>query len=664
VPAEQRLSALLAVSAALASSKTGAEARERIVTALAEGLGWPLGAFWGPDEDGARLVCLATWSAAPAERASAAYETETRDTTFTATEGLPGRVWASGQPLWTRDVREETAWVRTALARQIGLATVLLVPVRGARRVRGVIELAALDVRETDQTLFGAVQGVGEQLGQFLDREEAEEQRRVSEARSQAILASALDAVVAIDHKGRITEFNPASERIFGFRRDEVLGQSMGDVLVPPHLRDAHRNGLQRYLDTEEPHVLGQRLELPARHADGSLIPCELYIVRIPQEGPPAFTAFLRDITERKEQEEALRSSEARTRALVDRMLEGLIVTDPDGVIQDLNPAGQRIFGYAREEIVGQSVRTLMPPEHAATPDALSRAYESSVGRVTEWPARRKSGEIFPMELQLWEFDTAEGRLLAGYVRDLSERHEIDRLKKEFVGTVSHELRTPLTSLRGSLGLLTSGVVGSLPPDTLKMVEIAERNTVRLIDLINGILDLERLGTGAVQLILAPTPLAEAIEKAHEAVAALAREAEVTIDRPRTDHVVNADEQRLVQVLVNLLGNAIKFSSAGSGVELEVDVTDGRARVRVLDRGRGVPGEMQQAIFEPFRQVEGTDARREGGSGLGLAISRAIVEQHGGRIGVEPREGGGSVFWFTLPLPSAAAGTESAPPEA
>jgi PAS domain S-box-containing protein len=527
-----------------------------------------------------------------------------------------------------------------------------------------VLELADFAVRPTDAPLLELLTSVGEQLGRFLDRERAEVERSVSEARSQAILASALDAVVAIDHHGCITEFNPAAERIFGFRRDRVLGHPMSEVLVPPDLRDAHRKGLSRYLETEEPRVLGQRLELPAVRADGTAVPCELYIVRIPQEGPPAFTAFLRDITNRKQQEEALRASEARIRALVERMLEGLIVTDADGVIQELNPAAQAMFGYSREEAAGQSIRLFMPPELAEAPDSLSTAYELAVGRTTEWQAQRKSGELFPMELQLWDFETSEGRLLAGYVRDLSERHEVDRLKKEFVATVSHELRTPLTSLRGSLGLLTSGVVGSLPPDTLKMIEIAERNTVRLIDLINGILDLERLGTGAGQLSLAPMPLADAIEQAHEAVAALARKADVAIDPHRTDLVVHADERRLVQVLVNLLGNAIKFSSAGSGVEMEVDETDGHARVRGLDRGLGVPAEMQEAIFEPFRQVEGSDARREGGSGLGLAISRAIVEQHGGTIGVMPRERGGSVFWFTLPFPPAEADEGSAPPGA
>lgn len=655
---EQRLRTLLSVSMTLAQATTEAEARGRILAALAGGLGWPLAAYFEPDPQSGRLRCVTTWSAAAGTGAAVDYNEETRTVSFAPGEGLPGRVWASGQPLWARDVKEEPAWVRSALARRIGLGSVLLVPVRGSRGVGGVIELAALGIRDVDEPLYQMTASVGEQLGQFLERERVEAIARATEARSRAILDSALDAVVAIDHHGCITEFNPASERIFGFRRENVLGRSLGDVIVPPDLREAHRQGFRRYIETGAARVLGQRLELPALRADGSVFPCELYIVRIPQDGPPAFTSFLRDISDRKKQEAALRSSEARVRALVEHMLEGLIVANADGVVQELNPAAQRMFGYSRDEIVGQSIRRLMPEDEAASPDALSQAYERAVGRTSEWQARRKSGELFPMELQLWDFETEDGRFLAGHVRDLSARHEVDRLKKEFVATVSHELRTPLTSLRGSLGLLTAGVVGPLPPDTLRMVEIAERNTVRLIDLINGILDLERLGSGSVPLRPAPTPLGRVLERAHEAVAALAQQAGVALDLPPTPVVVQGDADRLVQLVVNLLGNAIKFSPAGTRVEVSVAEEGDAARTTVLDRGRGVPAEMREAIFERFRQVEGSDSRREGGTGLGLAICRTIVEQHGGTIGVEPREGGGSVFWFTLPLAVSAVGSE------
>jgi len=151
-------------------------------------------------------------------------------------------------------------------------------------------------------------------------------------------------------------------------------------------------------------------------------------------------------------------------------------------------------------------------------------------------------------------------------------------------------------------------------------------------------------------LRLEATPLGRVLERAHEAVAALARQAGVELDVPPTPAVVLGDASRLVQLVVNLLGNALKFSPVGTRVEVAVEERGDEVRTVVRDRGRGVPAELREAIFEPFRQVEATDARREGGTGLGLAICRAIVERHGGTIGVGPREGGGSEFWFTLPL--------------
>jgi len=214
---------------------------------------------------------------------------------------------------------------------------------------------------------------------------------------------------------------------------------------------------------------------------------------------------------------------------------------------------------------------------------------------------------------------------------------------------VSHELRTPLTSLRGSLGLLTLGVLGELPGPAREVVSIAERNTTRLVSLINDILDLERIQAGQLALDQRPTPLAAVLRSARETVDALAGQHEIAIEVPDADDLVLGDHDRLVQVAVNLLSNAIKFSPPGSPVLVEARREGHMVRVSVSDRGRGVPATLREAIFEPFRQVESNDARLKGGSGLGLSICRAIVEQHGGTIGVEAHDGPGATFWFTLP---------------
>lgn len=359
---------------------------------------------------------------------------------------------------------------------------------------------------------------------------------------------------------------------------------------------------------------------------------------------------------ERKRAEAALEESREMTRSVIDHMLEGLVVTDSQGTIESANSAAARIFGIEPKNMVGCHLGTLLG---AATPDRpesfLAEIRAQGLNRVTEQEARRADGQLFPVELSLFEFATAEGRHYAAGLRDLSGRREVERLKKEFVATVSHELRTPLTSLRGSLGLLGSGVLGQLADEARDVVGIAERNTLRLITLINDILDLERLEAGRIEIRLAPVSVAALVERSCESVRAYADAQGVAIEHEGVAGTVLGDEDRLVQVLVNLLSNAVKFSPHGAVVTVSSAEGPGQVELRVSDRGRGIPADRLQDIFERFQQVEATDAREKGGTGLGLAIAKAIVELHDGEIGVASQVGRGSTFHFSVPAVTAAA---------
>jgi PAS domain S-box-containing protein len=330
--------------------------------------------------------------------------------------------------------------------------------------------------------------------------------------------------------------------------------------------------------------------------------------------------------------------------------------------VRAMNPAAQRVFGYKAEELVGQPLALLVPESVAPDPSLFLReARRRALGRITEWEGRRKNGEVFPLELSLFEFRTPEGRRFAGSIREISERREVERLKKEFVSTVSHELRTPLTSIRGSLGLLAGGVLGELPPQAAEVIAVAERNVLRLVRLINDILDLERFDSGRIEMNLQAVPLDSIFTRSLEAVRSFAEQEGVTLETSPATAQVWADGDRIVQVLVNLLSNAVKFSPRGGVVSLSASREDRWSRVSVRDQGRGIPASFREAIFERFRQVEASDARQKGGSGLGLAICKAIVEQHGGSIGVESEEGKGSVFWFRLPDSPVLSGQDLAP---
>ena len=232
----------------------------------------------------------------------------------------------------------------------------------------------------------------------------------------------------------------------------------------------------------------------------------------------------------------------------------------------------------------------------------------------------------------------------------------VERLKNGFLSTVSHELRTPLTSIRGSLGLLASGALGALSDEAVEVVAIAERNAVRLITLVNDILDIERLENGTVELQLAQVSVESILRRAMESLPASEQPHRIPLEAPEGSSMIWADADRIVQVLVNLLSNAVKFSPPGGVVTIGVGLRENWVEFRVTDRGRGVPVTHRQMIFERYRQVETSDAREKGGLGLGLAICQSIIEQHGGTIGVESAEGCGSTFWFrvaTTPVPAA-----------
>lgn len=233
---------------------------------------------------------------------------------------------------------------------------------------------------------------------------------------------------------------------------------------------------------------------------------------------------------------------------------------------------------------------------------------------------------------------------------DMAARlHEVDQMKKEFVGIISHELRTPLTSLQALLTVLEAGVLGELSEKTRKRIRGAEADVDRLIRLINELLDIEKMESGKLDMIFSECVLDEILDRSINSVRAFADQKEITITAEKTDEYFVADADRIVQVIINILSNAIKFSPAASTITISANPTIERIEVRITDQGRGIPAEELASVFDRFKQVELDDERTKGGSGLGLAICKAVIEQHGGKIGVQSDEGKGSTFWFTIP---------------
>jgi PAS domain S-box-containing protein len=300
-----------AVARSLAETVDPRDAFARALRAIGESLGWRFGAVWEPAPDRPEaLRCVETWHAAGVDVED--FDAAAWTTPLAPGEGLPGRVWTSGEPAWIPDVLADDNFPRAPAARRAGVHAAFCFPIRSARGVLGVIEFFTADARALDAELLATMSTLGDQIGQAVERRRDAEVLRAKEARHRAMLDAALDCVVTMDHQGRVVDFNPAAERTFGYRAGEAIGRDMADLIVPPELRERHRRGLARYMETEEPVLLDRRLEITGLRADGTTLPVELTITRIDVPGPPTFTGYLRDITERKAAEAELRASRVR----------------------------------------------------------------------------------------------------------------------------------------------------------------------------------------------------------------------------------------------------------------------------------------------------------------------------------------------------------------
>jgi two-component system, sensor histidine kinase and response regulator len=366
---------------------------------------------------------------------------------------------------------------------------------------------------------------------------------RASEAMSAAVVRTALDCVITIDRSGRVVEFNPAAERTFGYTREQVLGRDMADVIIPAHMREAHRRGMRRYLETGETRVLERRVEVTAMCSDGHEIPVELAITPIRHEGrPPLFTAFLRDITDRR-----------------------------------------------------RAVEQMLNAKEAA--EAASKA------------------------------------------------------KSEFVANISHEIRTPMNGILGMTDLVLETDLTPRQREFMLMVKSSGRS---LLAVINDVLDFSKIEAGKLTLESIPFHLRQVVSETLTPLALRAHEKglELLCDiHQRVPDAVLGDPSRLRQILLNLVGNAIKFTEMGEvllAIDVDHEITEGVClHVSVRDTGIGIPKEKQEAIFSPFTQGDGSTTRKFGGTGLGLTISSQLVHLMGGRLWVDSAERRGSTFHFT-----------------
>jgi len=359
------------------------------------------------------------------------------------------------------------------------------------------------------------------------------------------------------------------------------------------------------------------------------------------------------------ELEEARRQVEASGRKLAlfaERAPIAVLELDADGRMTQVNPGAELLFGYARAEMLERKVQDcLVLPELRGDFERqwakLIASREALTGLKIRSP--RRDGLQVVCEWTVTPLVNREGTVIAVIAQgqDVTRQLEAERMKKEFTSTLSHELRTPLTSIIGSLQLINSGVLGDLTNDVAELTAVAERNGTRLLDLINDLLDIEKIESGKLTLVPEVLRIGELVREALVLNKAFGDRFHVRFELVGVppEHPVHADRKRLLQVMTNLLSNASKFSPEGGIVEVTVEERGPSVRVAVHDRGPGIPENFRNRIFGRFAQADSTTVRQKSGTGLGLAISKRLVEMMLGRIGFEARDGGGTTFWFELP---------------
>jgi PAS domain S-box-containing protein len=383
------------------------------------------------------------------------------------------------------------------------------------------------------------------------------------------------------------------------------------------------------------------------------------YVVRDARGRAVRMIGAISDVTERRKSEATLAALHRHKEMILNSVADGIIGVDREGKITSVNPAAVEMLGCTEEELLGVPIDDVF---HRRAVDGVAPRWEDSPINVTLVEgmlqssdaelAWRADGSSFAAEYVSNPMCDDYANVLGAVItfRDITERHEVDRLKSQFVSTVSHELRTPLTSIRGALGLLSGGLLGSITGKGQRMLEIAVSNTDRLIRLINDILDVERVEGETMKMSSTSVDAFDLMKRTVEGVQAMADSAGVRLTiEPTTAHFLG-DADRIHQTLTNLVGNAIKFSPPDTTVTLGASSDGAKCTFRVADQGRGVPASKLEMIFERFQQVDASDSRDKGGSGLGLAICRSIVEAHGGRIWAERNEPVGTLFRFTLPV--------------